>query len=47
MTKSQLVDVEGDAPPGTILERGEDGSLLVQCGDRPLRILATEPAASA
>jgi methionyl-tRNA formyltransferase len=51
VTKSQLVEVEveveGDAPPGTILERGEDGSLLVQCGDRPVRILATEPTASA
>ena len=44
VTKSQLVDLESDAPPGTILERGEDGSLLVQCGDRPLRILETEPA---
>lgn len=27
------------APPGTVLERRHDGSLLVQCGDGPLEIL--------
>jgi methionyl-tRNA formyltransferase len=43
VTRTQLVDAEADAPPGTILERS-DGTLLVQCGDRPLRIVATEPA---
>ena len=45
VTRTQLVDAESDDAPGTILERGDD-SLLVQCGDRPLRILATEPAAA-
>jgi methionyl-tRNA formyltransferase len=44
VTRSQLVDGEFDAaPPGTIVAR-EDGALLVQCGDRPLRVLETEPA---
>ena len=43
VTKTQLVDGESDAAPGTILERGT-ASTLVQCGDRPLRILGTEPA---
>ena len=42
VTKTQLVEAEHDAEPGTILDRS-DGSLLVQCGDRPLRIVATEP----
>jgi methionyl-tRNA formyltransferase len=27
------------AAPGTVLERCDDGSLLVQCGDGPLEIL--------
>jgi methionyl-tRNA formyltransferase len=34
---------EGAAEPGAVLAR-EHGSLLVQCGDRPLWVLATEPA---
>lgn len=45
VTKTQLVDLESDAAPGTILERAES-TLLVQCGDRPLQILATEPASA-
>lgn len=44
VTKSQLANLESDAAPGTILARDDGGALLVQCGDRPLRILATEPA---
>ncbi len=44
MTRSQLAEGEfGAAPPGTIVAR-EDAALLVQCGDRPLRVLETEPA---
>ena len=43
VTKTQLVDKTSTAAPRTILER-RDGTLLVQCGDRPLRIVATEPA---
>jgi methionyl-tRNA formyltransferase len=40
---SELVDLESDTAPGTIVEL--DGrTVLVQCGDRPLRILETEPA---
>jgi methionyl-tRNA formyltransferase len=30
-------------PPGTVLTRNPDGSLLVQCGDRPLMVAQTEP----
>jgi methionyl-tRNA formyltransferase len=41
--RTQLVDVHSDTDPGTIVEL--DGrTLLVQCGDRPLRVLETEPA---
>jgi methionyl-tRNA formyltransferase len=42
--ESRLVDGESEAPPGTIVERDADG-LLVQCGDRPIRVVRTEPAA--
>lgn len=31
------------SPPGTVLARGPDGALLVQCGDRPLLVVQTEP----
>jgi methionyl-tRNA formyltransferase len=41
--ETRLVDAEAQAAPGTILERGGDG-LLVACGDRPIRVLRTEPA---
>jgi methionyl-tRNA formyltransferase len=42
VTRSQLTDGDFDAaPPGTLVAR-EDGSLLIQCGDRPLRVLETE-----
>jgi methionyl-tRNA formyltransferase len=41
--KTKLVDAEASAEPGTILERDEAG-LLVACGDRPIRVLRTEPA---
>ncbi len=45
VTKTQLVDGAGaaDAAPGTILERDGE-TALVQCGDGPLRVVATEPA---
>jgi methionyl-tRNA formyltransferase len=38
-------DVPGlpSGPPGTVLNRGPDGSLLVQCRDRPLMVAQTEP----
>lgn len=40
---SELVDLASDTEPGAIVER--DGrTVLVQCADRPLRILETEPA---
>jgi methionyl-tRNA formyltransferase len=39
VTRSQLVGDASDAPPGTELGEG-----LVQCGDRPLRVLEVEPA---
>jgi methionyl-tRNA formyltransferase len=42
--QSRLVDAEADAPPGTIVAR-DDGGVLVQCGDRPIRVVRTEPAA--
>jgi methionyl-tRNA formyltransferase len=42
--RSQLVHGGFDpAQPGTIVGR-EDGALLVQCGDGPLRVLESEPA---
>ena len=40
--RTELVDVESHAAPGTMVEL--DGTMLVQCGDGPLRVLATEPA---
>jgi methionyl-tRNA formyltransferase len=41
--RTELVDAQSDTDPGTIVEL--DGrTLLVQCGDRPLRVLETEPA---
>jgi methionyl-tRNA formyltransferase len=43
VTRSQLVRGEfPPAAPGTIVAQ-EDGALLVQCGDGPLRVLASEP----
>lgn len=41
--ESRLVDAESAATPGEVVARGEDG-VLVQCGDRPIRILRTERA---
>jgi methionyl-tRNA formyltransferase len=38
-----VADGATGAAPGTVLAR-EDGELLVQCGDRPIRVLRTEPA---
>jgi methionyl-tRNA formyltransferase len=41
--RTELVDAQSDTEPGTIVEL--DGrTLLMQCGDRPLRLLETEPA---
>jgi methionyl-tRNA formyltransferase len=41
--RTALVDAQSDTEPGTIVEL--DGrTLLMQCGDRPLRVLETEPA---
>jgi methionyl-tRNA formyltransferase len=41
--RTQLVDAQSDTEPGTIVEL--DGrTLLMQCGDGPLRLLETEPA---
>ena len=41
--RSELVDAQSDTEPGTIVEL--DGrTLLMQCGDGPLRLLETEPA---
>ncbi|HYI00119.1 methionyl-tRNA formyltransferase [Hyalangium sp.] len=31
-------------PPGTVLSRNPDGSLLVQCGDSPVVVVQTEPS---
>jgi methionyl-tRNA formyltransferase len=43
VTRSQLVTGEfPPAAPGTIVAH-EDGTLLVQCGDGPLRVLTSEP----
>jgi methionyl-tRNA formyltransferase len=42
--ESELADAELSAEPGTILERGADGSLLVACGSGAIRVLRTEPA---
>jgi methionyl-tRNA formyltransferase len=45
ITKTRLYDGESNcATPGTVISR--DGELLVQCGDRPLRVLAYEPVAA-
>jgi methionyl-tRNA formyltransferase len=43
VTKTQLVDSAGaaEAQPGAILER-EPERTLVQCGDAPIRVVATE-----
>jgi len=39
--ETKLVDDESRGEPGTILDRvGEE--LLVQCGDRPIRVVRTE-----
>ena len=47
ITKTRLVDREAPTlAPGATLRR-EDGTLLVGCGDRPLAILAWEPADAA
>jgi methionyl-tRNA formyltransferase len=47
VTRSQLVTADyPPAAPGTIVAR-ENGSLIVQCGDGPLRVLETEPAGAA
>ena len=42
--ESRLVAADSNAAPGEIVGRDDDG-LLVQCGDGPLRVLRTEPAA--
>jgi methionyl-tRNA formyltransferase len=42
--ESRLVDADSSAAPREIVGRDADG-LLVQCGDAPLRVLRTEPAA--
>jgi methionyl-tRNA formyltransferase len=40
--RTELAETQSDTDPGTIVEL--DGrTLLVQCGDRPLRVLETEP----
>jgi methionyl-tRNA formyltransferase len=40
ITTARLADVESDAAPGTVLERRDDGSVIVQCGGgRALEIL--------
>jgi methionyl-tRNA formyltransferase len=41
--KTRLSDGNVEAAPGTILEV-EGRTLLVQCGDAPILVLATEPA---
>jgi methionyl-tRNA formyltransferase len=41
--ETKLVDAESEAAPGTILERDGE-TLLVACGDGPIRVLGTEPA---
>jgi methionyl-tRNA formyltransferase len=41
--RTRLLDERSNAPPGTILSRNGD-ELVVQCGDGPIRVLATEPA---
>jgi methionyl-tRNA formyltransferase len=41
--RTQLLDADVAASAGTILER-EGESLVVQCGDAPIRVLETEPA---
>ncbi|CAN5794820.1 N/A [soil metagenome] len=47
ITKAKLVGENRfePAPPGTVLSRGED-SMLIQCGDGPLRILQWQPEPS-
>jgi methionyl-tRNA formyltransferase len=41
--RTELVEAQSDTEPGTIVEL--DGrTLLMQCGDGPLRLLETEPA---
>ncbi|CAN5512524.1 hypothetical protein BH24CHL1_BH24CHL1_02240 [soil metagenome] len=50
ITATRLIGQQSnDAAPGTVLERRDDGSLLVQCGDGPLEILIwqEEPPMSA
>ncbi len=39
ITTARLADAQSDADPGTVLERRDDGTLLIQCGDGPLEIL--------
>jgi methionyl-tRNA formyltransferase len=41
--ESRLDDAESTARPGEIVRRDDDG-LLVQCGDKAIRVLRTEPA---
>lgn len=40
---ARLSNTMSDAAPGTVVERRDDGSLLVQCGDGPLEILEWVP----
>jgi methionyl-tRNA formyltransferase len=42
--ESAVVDADTSAEPGTILERGDDGTLVVGCGRGAIRVLRTEPA---
>jgi methionyl-tRNA formyltransferase len=42
--ESTVADTDTRAEPGTILERGDDGSLLVACGSGAILVLRTEPA---
>jgi methionyl-tRNA formyltransferase len=46
VTKTQLVDAAPTvaARPGSVVDRDGD-AVVVQCGDRPIRIIETEPAA--
>jgi methionyl-tRNA formyltransferase len=37
-------DTAAGAAPGAVLDRRDDGSLIIQCGDGPLEILDWEPA---
>ncbi len=44
ITATKLVrEMSHDLPPGSVIDRRDNGALLIQCGDGPLEILEWQP----